>query len=157
MERPRTELKLRPYVLLSLLVTLLLIGCGDADSPIATPTPEATATPVPAEGSGRAGTVSASMNAECFMRDSGSAEIIVDYEAKATNDARVGRVRIFINDAILEDSGIINDIEYKDREVIPVPGGSQRLLRVEATPSGSAARATVQATVRCPGMPLPRS
>ncbi|MPZ48239.1 MAG: hypothetical protein GEU75_02820 [Dehalococcoidia bacterium] len=97
------------------------------------------------------------MEAECFLTDNGSAEIIVDYVARATNDARVGRVRLFVEDAILEDSGIINDIEYREQEVIPVPGGSQRTLRVEATPSGSASRATVRATVRCPGEPSPRA
>jgi hypothetical protein len=151
------------YALLAVAAALLALALacsGDGakpEAPAASPSPEPTERTLTPDGENAAGTITAFLDAVCRLLD-GRYDIVVAYRARSTGDARVGRVRLFVDDAILEDTGLISERQHADQEIIPASAGARHQLRVEATPDGSASRASVQALVECPGpTPGPRA
>jgi len=156
-------MKFTTSLLLGLTAVLLAlsVACsgGGATAPAATasPEPDSTERTRTPDGEIAAGTITAFLDAACRQID-GRYEIVAAYRARSTGDARVGRVRLYVDDAILEDTGLISERQHLDQEIIPASPGARVQLRVEATPDGSASRATVAAVVECPGpTPGPRA
>jgi hypothetical protein len=132
---------------------VLTVACGRAtpdaasapgDRP-AVDGPQPTATAEPTQ-TGRP-LIRSSLTGTCRLTPTG-AEIRVEYSATATGSTLLTRVRLLEDGRQVEDSGEIEQRQYRRSAVYRVDVGEQRTYRLATeTPSGPGSN--VQTTVRC--------
>jgi hypothetical protein len=132
----------------------LAVSCGGEDETAgrgggpdggAAAEPSATATVLPSQ-SGRP-LIRSSLSGTCRLTAAG-AQIRVEYSAVASGGTVLSRVRLLEDGRPIEDSGAIEQREYRKTAVYEVDAGEQRTYRL-ATESPAGSGANVQTTVRC--------
>ena len=137
---PRSRLLLALFIL-----TLICAGCtGDGSSATLPAAVEPTATAV-------AGRVSVSFNTSC-RRVAGGAALSVNYRASATEEKRLIRITVRLNEDVLFDSGDIDKAQDSGNVTVRVDSGARATIEVKAMPQdGRSAAGRKQ--VACPGAP----
>jgi hypothetical protein len=132
----------RLLIALSIL-TLVCAGCsGDSSSAALAPAVEPTATAV-------AGRVSVSFNASC-RRVAGGAALSVNYRASATEEKRLIRITVSLNEEVLFDSGDIDKSQESGSVTVRVDSGARATIEVKAMPQDGRSAAG-RKNVACPG------
>ena len=128
-----------------LILTLIGTGCAAGGSSTElTAAVEPTATAV-------AGRVSVSFNTSC-RRVAGGAALSVNYRASATEEKRLIRITVRLNEEVLFDSGDIDKTQDSGNVTVRVDSGARATIEVKATPQdGRSAAGRKQ--VACPGTP----
>ena len=143
--------RLRYVIITALVLAGVAAGCGGdgATESTSTPTVVVSATPTPTpSGPGR---VRSTVQARCELSTNG-AEVIVTFAAHALGAAELARVQLLLDGETEEDSGAINQRDYRGVANIPVAAGSQHSYRIVAE-ARNAARVSIGGTVNCPDAP----
>jgi hypothetical protein len=127
-----------------LVAAALLTSCGEGstESGEAAPSGEPTATAV-------AGRVSISFTTRC-VRAGNAAALTVDYRASATEEKRLVRITIKLDEDVVYDSGDIDKNQETGSRVLSVDQGSRVVVEVRAMPQDGRFAAG-RKTVACPG------
>jgi hypothetical protein len=93
--------------------------------------------------------VSISFSTRC-RRVGNAAELTVDYRASATEEKRLVRITITLNEDVVYDSGDIDKSQEAGSRVLGVAQGSRVVVEVRALPQDGRFAAG-RKTVACPG------
>jgi hypothetical protein len=149
MSRPAIMSKLQ-LAFVSLVIGVTLLACSnDTDQPPASETPAATSEPT--ANVSWPGQVRASIEASC-RSNALATEIEVRYSARAENGARLSRVRLIVDGAVAEDSGPLNQTEFRKIATVTGEPGGRHSYQVTAEAPNSAP-ASVRSVIQCPRAP----
>jgi hypothetical protein len=147
----------------------LLVACGGEASPAPTPTPSLTATatvpptprptstplptPAPLAVSGR---VITRLTVSCEVGDLG-VELRVRYGSSIENtdsdEARLTRMRVYIDGSLREDSGAVSAQRYVRETSFPAPGSRLHSVQLRIDTRAAPKPADVVQLVQCPPAP----